>query len=237
MLTTAYAVVLKTVKHGDRTVILKAWTQHAGARSYVVRIGSKKGNSAAALQALNRLELVVDERDNNDLHAVRELRIAKPFTRIHAEPVRGATALFVQEVLHRVLRMESAEPALDAFVSETLEVLDTVPDLRCFPLVFLIQLSGHLGFFPEHPAEGEDHFDMQEGCFYPPGVLHGHTLAPPLSHAFIKLLDIDYHTMGDLSLTASTRRDLLDHLLLYFRLHVEGLGELRSPAVLREALG
>ena len=33
---------------------------------------------------------------------------------------------------------------------------------------------------------------------------------------------------------ASERRDLLDHLLLYYRMHLEGLGELRSPAVLHQ---
>jgi hypothetical protein len=36
---------------------------------------------------------------------------------------------------------------------------------------------------------------------------------------------------------ASQRRELLDHLLLYFRMHLEGLGELKSPAILHQVLG
>jgi DNA repair protein RecO (recombination protein O) len=236
VLHTARAIVLKTVRHGDHTLVLKVWTEHAGARSYMVRIGSKRGIPMAALQPLNRIELVADERADGALHYIRELRVEQPYMRIHQDPVRAALALFTQEVLYRVLRAESAEPALDAFVRQALEAIDSGEDLRCFPLVLLLQLSGHLGFFPEHPAVDADHFDLQEGCFVPASDLHGHTMAPPLSLAFIRLLDADLHTMHGLEIPATQRRDLLDHLLLYFRLHVDGMGELRSPAVLHATL-
>ncbi|MBP6391850.1 MAG: recombination protein O N-terminal domain-containing protein [Flavobacteriales bacterium] len=236
MLQTSHAVVLRTIRHGDRTTILKAWTRHAGARSYVVRTGSKKGNSSAALQPLNRVEIVADERPDLELHPVRELRVERPFLNLHQDPIRAALALFTQEVLYKVLRAETADPALDGFIHEALEVIDTGSDLRCFPLVFLLQLSGHLGFFPEPPSGNDDHFDLQEGCFYPAGVLHGHTMAPPLSLAFIQLLDVDLQHLSGASFPVKQRRELLDHLLLYFRLHIDGMGELRSPAVLHDTL-
>lgn len=236
MLHTARAIVLKTVRHGDHTLVLKAWTNHAGVRAYMVRVGSKRGVPMAALQPLNRIELVAEERSDGELHYVRELRVEQPYLRIHQDPVRAALALFTQEVLYRVLRAESAEPALDTFVREALEAIDAAEDLRCFPLVFLLQLSGHLGFFPGEPAPNADHFDLQEGCFVPAGALHGHTMAPPLSLAFAHLLDADLRSMHGLDIPAAQRRDLLDHLLLYFRLHVDGLGELRSPAVLHVTL-
>lgn len=236
MLQTARAIVLKAIRHGDRTIILKAWTTHAGTRSYALRAGSKSGPSMAALQPLNRLELVAQERPENDLHSVRELRVERPFLNLHQDPVRTAIALFVQEVLYKVLRAEAADPRLDHFLRETLERIDTADELQCFPLVFLIQLSGHLGFFPEHPSSDEVYFDLQEGCFLRSDIPHGHTMAPPLSHAFIDLLDIDLDNLGAAKVPASLRREMLEHLLLYFRLHIDGLGELRSPAVLHATL-
>jgi DNA repair protein RecO (recombination protein O) len=236
MLRTVRAIVLKTVKHGDRTVILKAWTEHGGTRSYVVRTSSKKGNTAAVLQPLTRLELVADEHDERDLHNVRELRVERPFMRLHTDPLRAAVALFVQEVFYKVLRTEGEEPQLDAFVRHAIETIDTADDLRCYPLVLLIQLSGHLGFFPEYPNGTDDHFDLQEGCFFPAGARHGHTLAPPLSHAFMRLLATELDQLHTVSIPASQRRELLDHVLLYYRLHMEGLGEFRSPDVLHSAL-
>ena len=236
MLNTTRAIVLKTIAHGDGTVILKAWTGHAGLRSYIVRISKRKGISAAALQPLNRVELVADERADRELQSVRELRVVRPYINVHRDPVRGATALFVQEVLHRVLRSEAADPSLDHFLHEAMEAMDTVEDLRCFPHVFLIQLSGHLGFMPELPGEGEDHFDLQEGCFHRADAPQGHTMGPVLSKAFVDLLGRDLVHSYSTVIPAAQRRELLDHLLLYFRLHVDGLGELRSPAVLHAAL-
>jgi len=236
MLVTTRAVVLRTVRHGDHKAILTAWTAHAGVRSYLVRVGAKRGASPATLQPLARIELVVDERSERDLHFVREIRLVEPYVRVPVEPVRGTVLLFVQEVLFKVLRTESSDPTLDAFVHEVLQVIDTADDLRCFPLVFLLQLSGHLGFFPEHPEEGVDQFDLQEGSFVNGAPRHGHTMGPPLSTALIDLLDIPLQGLALAKVATTERAQLLDHLLLYHRLHVEGFGELRSVAVLRSVL-
>lgn len=236
MLLTTDAIVLKTVAHGDRSLVLKAWTSHAGAQSYMVRIGRGKGNSAAALQALNRLQIVADERPDRDLHEIREMRVANPYLRLHTDPVRTAVALFVQEVLCRVLRSEAADPDLNAYVLEALEAIDGAEDLRWFPPVFMLQLLGHFGFLPEEPGPGQDHFDMHEGRFVPGAGSHDHLMRPPLSLAFAQLLRIGLGDLQDVPIPDALRRGLLDHMLLYFRLHVDGLGELKSPAVLHATL-
>lgn len=235
MLVTTQAVVLRALAHGDRTLVLKAWTRRGGARSYVVRTG-RRGASAAVAQPLSRVELVADEHPERDLHSVREIRVDRPYLRIPYEPIRGAVALFTQELLLRTLRAESPDPDIDAVVEEALESIDSAADLRCLPLVLLIRLSAPLGFLPAPPMPGEDHFDLQEGCFMPAGAMHGHLLAPPLSLALADLLHVDFADLERVRLPAQVRRDLMDHLLLYYRMHVEGLGELRSPAVLHTVL-
>jgi DNA repair protein RecO (recombination protein O) len=236
MLTTARAIVLKTIRHGDRTVVLKAWTDHHGLRGYLVRAGGRRGQAMAALQPLNRLEVVADEHPERELHPVRELRVERPYQQLHNDPLRISVALFVQELLYRTLRQEAADEALDHYVRHALEILDTAPDVRNFPVVFLVQLSGHLGFFPEAAEEGEDRFDMMEGRFTAQARAHGHTLGPPLSTALAGLLERPLAEQHLAALPARLRRDLLDHLLLYFRLHLDGLGPLRSPEVLHQVL-
>lgn len=237
MLHTTRAVVLRTFRHGDRTVVLKALTEAFGLRSYMVRSGGKGGAAAAALQPLSRLELVVSEHPERDMHTIRELRVERPYGALHTDPVRGTLALFVQEVLYRTLREESADAGLYAYVDELLEAMDTAADIRCFPLVFLLGLSAQLGFYPEGPAPGEDRFDLKEGHFTRDHVAHGHTLGPPLSGHLADLLKVDLGSMAQLEIPAAHRRELLDHLLLYYRLHVATSGELRSPAVLHQVLG
>lgn len=237
MLITTRAIVLKTIRHGDRTVILKAYTEQAGLRSCVLRTGGKRGIAAAALQPLNRVELVLDDHAERELKPVREVRVVQPFTRVPLEPLRATLALFVQEVLYKVLREEAHDQALFDFLQTALETMDSADEVRHFPLVFLVQLSGHMGFFPEAPGLGEDRFDLREGHFLKGEALHGHTLGPALSAALAQLLEVDLEHMDELAMPGMLRRELLDHLLLYFRMHLEGLGELRSPAVLQQVMG
>lgn len=237
MLHTTRAIVLKTIRHGDSTAVLRAFTETMGVRSFLVRAGRKGQSAQAALQPLNRLEIVANEAPERDLMNVRELRVERPYTRVPFDAVRGTLVLFVQEVLYRLLRGETADAELYAFVEEVLEAMDTAPDVRNFPLVFLVRLSEQLGFLPAVPAMGEDRFDLKEGEFVSGAGRHGHTLGPPLSTHLATLIPIGFTEMDRLSIGAGQRRELLDHLLLYFRMHVEGLGELRSPTVLHQVLG
>ena len=59
MLQTTRAIVLRTIRHGDRGVVLKAFTEASGLRGYMVRTGGKGPSRMAALQPLARVELVV----------------------------------------------------------------------------------------------------------------------------------------------------------------------------------
>ncbi len=237
MLHTTRAVVLKAIRHGDSTTVVKAYTEQLGARSFMVRTSKKGGVSAASLQPLNRVEIVALEHTDRDLLNARELRLDRPYRHIAFDPVRGTLALFVQEVLYKVLRGESADSELFAFVEDSLEAMDTGSDIRHFPVAFLVQLSGHLGFRPAAPLPGEDRFDLREGEFVRGAAEHGHTMGPGLSSHLKALLDVDLASLSGLSIPAAQRRELLDHLLLYFRMHIDGLGELRSPAVLHSVLG
>jgi DNA repair protein RecO (recombination protein O) len=109
MLHTTRAVVLKAIRHGDSTTVVKAYTEQLGARSFMVRTSKKGGVSAASLQPLNRVEIVALEHTDRDLLNARELRLDRPYRHIAFDPVRGTLALFVQEVLYKVLRGESAD--------------------------------------------------------------------------------------------------------------------------------
>lgn len=234
MLITAEAIALRAIAHGDRSVVLKAWTRHAGARSYMVRLGAK--GQQAALQPLSRIEVVADERPDRDLLVARSVRVSRPFLRIPFDPVRGAVALFAQELLYRVLRTESADHELNSAVEEAIEAIDSRDDLRWLPHQLLLVLSGPLGFRPEPPDHGSSYFDLHEGRFVPAGVRHDHLLAPPLSTALAALIRTGIHDSPAIQVTPAQRNELLDRLLLYYRLHLEAMGTMRSPAVLQAVL-
>ncbi len=78
---------------------------------------------------------------------------------------------------------------------------------------------------------------MREGHFVKGFAEHAHTMPAALSGVLASLLDVELSEVPQPPVAAAQRRELLDHLLLYFRMHLEGMGELRSPAVLHQILG
>lgn len=230
MLHTTRAIVLRTIRHGDRTTVLKAYTERSGLRSYMVRAGGRNGMKAALLSPLARLELVEQERTAHDLHHVRDARIEAPMAN-PGDPTRSAVLLFTQDILLRTLKEESHDITLFQFVHDHIgRTAEAAPDPYAV-VNFLLDLSRHLGFQPSAPETSEVNFDLLEGCFVPGEAPSGHTLRPPLSTGLAALI-----AEQPPGLTPAQRSDLLDHLLLYFRLHVEGFGELRSLEVLRQLL-
>ncbi|MBK6410245.1 MAG: recombination protein O N-terminal domain-containing protein [Flavobacteriales bacterium] len=117
MLQTTRAVVLRTFKHGDNFVILKAYTECFGVRSYIVRISKRGSAKPAHLQPLDRLEIVVSESGERELHTVREVRTEKAYVGIAGDPARGLLLLFAQEVFYRTLKEESPDPELFRILS------------------------------------------------------------------------------------------------------------------------
>jgi DNA repair protein RecO (recombination protein O) len=237
MLITTRAIVLRTVRHGDKSVVLKLYTEHNGVRGYAVRIGGKSGVPAALLEPMQRLAIVAQERGDRDLHHLKEVRPDKPFVSIGSDPIKGSVVLFMQEVLLRTLREESADPALFEFVHDALGVLDDEPDLGHFPIGFLCGLCRQHGFAPEPPEGPVTWFDMMDGRFVDHEPAHPHAFTGSLVPLFAQLLETPLGHASNMRASASQRRALLERLLHYFRLHVDGFGELRSPIILQTVLG
>mgnify|MGYP000899214183 CR=1 FL=1 len=232
MLSTTRAIVLRTVKHSDSAVVAHVYTEQFGRRSCMVRAGGKNRARQAALLPLSRVELVVSEVGDGGLLSAREIRIDRPYLQLHTDPLRGAIALFVQEVFYRTLRADAPDPELFAFVEHALEEVDTTASLALLPQRVLIGLAHQLGFLPASPQAPFSGFDLREGAFFPGPAMHEQCMEPEETKALVALLE----DSAPPSVSASVRRSLLERLLLFFRLHVEGFGEPRSVAVLHHVL-
>lgn len=229
------AIVLRTYKHTDGRVIARMCTERHGTRGVLVRTG--KGNAAnAALQALTRLEVVVLVREGQELLFARDLRVELPYRNLGQDPLRGALALFMQELLVRLLHEEVADPRLFATLQDLLEEMDSGADPAGHPLRAMVALLAHMGIRPEPPAGPVSGFDLREGAFCTAAPLHELCMPGDRAQVLAALLAGGAPDLGA-TVPHAVRRALLDDLLLYFRLHVEGFGELRSPEVLRQVLG
>lgn len=237
MLHNVYGIVLKCVRYGDTSVIVKAYTDKFGIQSYLINgvRATKSKNRQAMLQSLTLLNMVVYHREHKNLQRVREMNFDHVFATIPFDIRRGSIALFMTEILNKTLREETANPELFDFVRNAIRQLD---DAHLSPVDlhvhFLARLSTLLGFAPSNIKSSQHQFfDLEEGSFVAEEPVHYHVVQSEDAQAFARLFD------GDLAhekLTASQRRRLLDGLLLFFRLHVEGFGQVKSHKILQTVL-
>ena len=158
---------------------------------------------------------------------------------VHSNPVKSAIALFLAEILGKVLMDGPPEELVWRYVAMSITELDRIETARAanFHAVFLYGLAGILGIAPD---TGEYRrgmvFDMLDARFRLTPPLHSHFLSAADSRAVITLSRLDYSNMHRWKMSKSRRRELLDSILQYYTLHHAQLTSLKSLDVLRSLM-
>ncbi len=241
MLHKTRGIVLKTTDYGETSVIVQVFTEKLGLQSYIIN-GVKKPKAKISrnmLQPLHLLDMVVYHKNAGNVQRVAELKNSPVLQTIPYDVVKSSIALFLNEVLYKSIRQQSADENLFGFIFSAIEWLDHQTNgLANFHLLFLIQLTRYLGFYPDrYQANEADYFDLKNGTFSkykPDSILY---LSPPHTQNFSRLLQCSFETLSELKFTGDERRYLIAKLLEYYSLHIEGFGNIRSHEVLEEVLG
>jgi DNA repair protein RecO (recombination protein O) len=241
MLHKTRGIVFKTTHYGESSIIVQVFTEKFGMQSYIVN-GAKKPKAKMArnmLQPLHLLDMVVYHKNTGNVQRIKELKNSPQLQTIPYNVVKSSVAIFLNEVLYKAVRQQSADENLFGFVFSAIEWLDHQTEgLANFHLAFLTQLTRYLGFYPDRYLAGEaDYFDLKNGVFCrykPEGVLY---LSPPYTQKFTALLQCSFENLSQLKLNNNDRRYLIQKLLEYYSLHVEGFGNIRSVEVLEEVMG
>ena len=142
------------------------------------------------------------------------------------------------EVAQKTVKENVANLYLFEFLANSFIYLDKSEEkLANFPIYFMIKLSSYLGFTPSQQIMPDDaYFDLQEGVFTSETPEHAYFLRPEASKILQAFLNKTYTEISALKLAKKDRQNFLNHLIDYYRLHVEGMVGLNSPGVLQEVL-
>ncbi len=146
-------IVLHQVKYSDSSNIVNIYTQQFGRMTFMVRGINRKKSSlrTALLQPLSVVEIDFMHHAKNNMHHLREIRVVQPFFDIPFNPVKVSLAMFLVEILHKILHHAEKDEYLYGFLEKSVFDLDKCDQgLANFHLYFLIQLSNQLGFFPNN---------------------------------------------------------------------------------------
>lgn len=233
-------VALRTIKYDDRRSIVSAWSEQLGRVSFIVPDGSSREarRRRALLMPLSLFEGVSDVRAGRDLLSLRDLRPAFVTADLSSDPVKAVVAMFLAEVLERVLRETQPDRLLTAFLFESVVRLDGMADrtsIANFALVFLYRLGYFAGIQPDVSTWRRGScFDLT-GARFRPSALPGGEWVDGAGARLVRVLDgLTFDNSCHLHLTRAARGALLDGILRYYTLHHTPLDDLRSLEVVRE---
>lgn len=233
-------IVLHTLKYGENALVVHLLTDVGGRVSFIVqgvRSARGRGSKAALFQPLFAVEFEGLRPSRGELHRFREVRSGILLSRTPFDVRRSAVALFIAEVLYRLVREESANEALFERVWGAVEALDGVDDgvaVANFHLWFLTNLSRELGFMPGGDYREGDLFDLREGRFGRYVAAQEYALDRRQSWLLNELLRSDSDKLDKILMSRTERVSMLESLLKYYGYHLDQAHSIRSVEVLRE---
>ena len=239
MLVETNAIVLSTLKYGDSSLIARCYCKELGLKSFLLKgiLSSKKGNiKKSFFQPMSIIQLITQIKNDNriGLYYIKEARIHYPLIEIPSDIKKNAVVLFISEVLTKTITEDGAPNLpLYHFIEKNVIYLEEKVFSPLFHLKFMIELSQNLGFYPNQTGIEEPFFDLESGCFS--GFSSSkHQIGGDLALAFKKLLNTRFELLNEIRIPNPLRIELLNVLIDYFNLHLQGFGKIKSVDILHE---
>ncbi|WP_231459066.1 MULTISPECIES: DNA repair protein RecO [unclassified Pedobacter] len=240
MLHKVRGIVLKTTNYSESSVIVQVFTDKFGMQSYLIN-GVKKPKAKIKmnmLQSLHLLDMVVYHKTNTSIQRVSEVRQVPVFKTIPYDIVKTSIVIFLNEVLYKSIRQQSADEGLFDYIFNSIAWFDENEELNPnFHLSFLLKLTRFLGFSPnERRRTDQVYFDLQEGEFLSRVPIHSNYLQLDDALGFISLFNTSLEKISDIKMSNNQRRFLLDKILVFYTLHTASFGEVQSHKILETLL-
>lgn len=235
MLVNTKAIVLTSIKYGEADLIVKCYTDF-GIKTYMLKkIFRSKSNKLKVgyFQPLSQLDIIANHNDKGNLNSIREARASYIYTSIPNNIIKQTIVMFLSEVISGAIREEDKNPALFNYISTTLQWLDTHDHTTNFHLLFLLNLTKHLGFYPKINNKEAYYFNLLEGQFSDSKPDQNYISGENLN-AFKTLIGTNFDVLEKLKFNARSRQMILEFLVSYYELHLPGFRRPKSLSILKE---
>ncbi|PIB37242.1 DNA repair protein RecO [Reichenbachiella sp. 5M10] len=227
MLHKTKGIVLNYIKYKESSIIARVYTSEFGLQSYIINgvrsQRSKKG--LALLQPLTLLDMVVYHKENksDQLQRISEYKCAATFTSIPFEVKKSAMALFVTELLSKVLKEEDERGVVFEFLCHFVLELDQRKEgYESLHVYLLVHLTHFIGFGIHQKKElQQDNILQKVNTNF--DLIYETILT-------MNACNLDEHK----TIENKLRKDCLSYMINYYTHHIEGFNELKSLAILSQ---
>ncbi len=241
MLIKTRGIIFRTVKYSETSIIADILTEEKGLRSYIISgVRSKNAKvKASVLQLMTLVDMVAYHRDDKELTRIKEIKIAHVYRSIPFDVVKGAVGLFMLELARKTIREREENKPLFDFIYGSFQQLDAIEhSVANFHLAFMIELTAFLGFLPGGTfSEESPGFDLSEGVFTWGNEGSHQTLDVGQSQLLDTFLKTPMSQCHTIPLNRLERKNFLNEMITFYKLHVENFDGLNSHRILEDVLG
>jgi DNA repair protein RecO (recombination protein O) len=239
------AIVLRTIKYGETSLVVTMLTEKFGVQRYMVngvRKQGQKNNKSIMLQPCSILSMEVYHNELKQLQRIKEHQWYFVYQQLLSDVFKNTIATFIIELMLNAIQRPENNVPLYEFCEDTLMKLDSSSKASAanFPLFFSLQLAQQLGFgIPANhlPLNDTLIYDLAEACYRNDKPQHNSYLEGKQLTDTLELLKV-MHTdeLEQFQFNRNNRKELLQLYLDFFALQWNDFKKLRSLDILQTIL-
>ena len=230
------AIVLHALKYSESDLIVTCFTETSGLKSYLLPriLKTKRAKVSASLfQPLTQLELIANHKNKEGLDYIKEAKLTYLYKTIHTNIVKTTLVIFLAEILKMTINEEASDQQLFHYLCNSFFWLDSHEQIANFHILFLINLTKHLGVYPDIINIKQPYFNLIDGNFQ-----KSETNKFCQKGAHIETLKlffgINFDALHQIKINKNSRSAILNLVLKYYQLHLHAFKQPKSLQILNQ---
>ncbi len=239
MINKTKGIVLNQFKYSETSIIVNILTETYGKMSFIVNgVRQKKSRIPTSyFQAFNILEINYIHSRKSDLHKITEVSSNSLLHNIVFDIQKSSICMFLAEFVNHSLHSHDPDKKFYAFLETLIQFIDQadsqyIKNIHLWALFRLMQFNGI------HPESNYSDFN----CYFNPVTArytnlktdHHLILDKDISSIFHQLSVSTVEESHTININRSERQLLLEKILDYFKIHIEGFKTGKSLEILTE---
>jgi DNA repair protein RecO (recombination protein O) len=228
------AVVLKTLKYGDTSLIAYLYTALHGKQVFMIKgARSPKSNMGKLLQIGSLLNIEATHVAHKQFQIIKNCQIVANSFNHQIEIKRQATAIFICEVFDKCISEPEANADLFDFIKDILAFTTHTTELNLpyCPLIACVKIAALMGFeILGTWQQFQPFLNLSDGEFV---SLYDPLCANKKNSELISTLNqlVDFDGITNLTAIPQERKETLNDLLRFLSLHLPQPLQLKSPPI------
>jgi DNA repair protein RecO (recombination protein O) len=231
---TTEGIIIQKINYSETSLIIKALTKDKGLQSFIFQGAKRKGKKGQIISPLSVVNLTYFQRNDSQLAKISQVDLAVIYKDILFNPIKSSILFYINELIQNSIKEEEYNLQLYEFLKNILQILDLQSELSNFPLKFTLALLGQIGYYPSIDSNGT-YFDFLNGRVIKNEPNHPYYLDENTTKYLIDIDNLPMSVNGAI-IPSQVKKELLNGLLDYYKIKIEGFKPLKSIEIIEAVL-